>query len=187
MRFIILVSELSGALCGDSVNTPFVVESMLRHGMAALSQWMSMSAPWTSMPRELIKSRPKIISSQLILRSTTCSDWLINLLACSSGKLELVAVLVLVVRTSAAVDQCHSCLVFFTGSLSAFDLVRMDSLAPGSTRSLTSRFLDCLSFLPTVMTSLTKMIGLKWACFSFLEDLVCLSFLLVGFCRVFNR
>ena len=121
-----------------------------------------------------------------MLRSTTCSDWLINLLACSSGKLKLVAVLVLVVRTPAAVDHCCYCLVFLTGSFSAFALVRIDSPAPESTRDLTSRVLDFLSILPALMTSLKKIIGLKWTFFSFLFDWVCLS-LLVGFLRVFNR
>ena len=38
MRFIIFVSELKGALCCDSANTSFAVESMLCQGMAALSQ-----------------------------------------------------------------------------------------------------------------------------------------------------
>ena len=36
---------------------------------------------------------------------------------------------------------------FLTGSLSNFALVRIYSLAPDSTRDLTSRVLDCLSFL----------------------------------------
>ena len=92
----------------------------------------------------------------------------------------------LVVRILAAVDHCRSCLVFLTGSLYDFDLVRIDSLAPESTRDLTSRVLDCLSFLPAGITSLIMIIGLKCTCFSFLLDLVCLS-LLFGFCRVFNR
>ena len=38
MRFVLLVSELNGALYCDSANTSFVVESMYRQGMAALSQ-----------------------------------------------------------------------------------------------------------------------------------------------------
>ena len=38
MRFIILVSELNGALHRDSKNTSFVVESISRQGMAASSQ-----------------------------------------------------------------------------------------------------------------------------------------------------
>ena len=92
----------------------------------------------------------------------------------------------LVVRTPAAVDHCRSCLVFLTVILPALDLVRIDSLAPDSTRYLTSRVLDCLFFLPAGMTILTNIIGLKCTCFSFLLDLVCLSFL-DGFCRVFNR
>ena len=37
MRFILLVSELNGALYCDSANTSFVMESMLRQGMSALS------------------------------------------------------------------------------------------------------------------------------------------------------
>ena len=73
-----------------------------------------------------------------MLRSTTCSDLMISLLACSSGKLKLVAVLVLVVRTPAAVDYWCSFLVFLTSSLSAFALVIIESLAPESTRALTS-------------------------------------------------
>ena len=85
-----------------------------------------------------------------------------------------------------AVDHYRSCLVFLTGSLYDFDLVRIDSLAPESTRDLTSRVLDCLSFLPDVMTSLTKIIVLQCMCFSFLLDLVYLSFLF-GFRIVFNR
>ena len=121
-----------------------------------------------------------------MLRPTTCSDWLISLLACSSGKLKLVAVLVLMVRTPAAVDHCRYCLVFLTSSLSALALSRIDSLAPESTRALTNQVLDCLSFLPAGMTSLTKIIGLKCTCFSFLLDLVYLNFL-AGFRRVFNR
>ena len=40
--------------------------------------------------------------------------------------------------------------------------------------------------LPAVMTSLTKIIGMKCMCFSFVFDLVCLS-LLVGFHKVFDR
>ena len=102
-----------------------------------------------------------------MLRSTTCSDLLISLLACSSGKLKLVAVLVLVVKTPAAVDHCRSCLIFLTGSLSVLALARIDSLSHESTRALTSRVLDCLSFLPAGMTSLTNIIGLKCTCFSF--------------------
>ena len=121
-----------------------------------------------------------------MLRSTNCSALLISLLACSSGKLKRVAVLVLVVRTPSDVEHCRSCSVFLTGSLSALDLARTDSLAPKSTRALTSRVLDCLSFLPAGMTSLIKIIGQKYTCFSFLLDLVCLSFL-DGFCRVLNR
>ena len=62
MRFIIFVSELKGALYCDSANKPFVVEYMSRQGMAASSHLMVMSAPWISMPRDLIKSRPIIIS-----------------------------------------------------------------------------------------------------------------------------
>ena len=50
------------------------------------------------------------------------------------GKLKLVAVLVLVVRTPAAVDHCRSCLVFLTDSLSALALARIDSLAPDGRR-----------------------------------------------------
>ena len=38
MRFILFVSELKGALCCDSANTSFVVESMSRQGMAGSSQ-----------------------------------------------------------------------------------------------------------------------------------------------------
>ena len=76
-------------------------------------------------------------------------------------KMKLVAVLVLVVRPPAAVDHCCSCLVFLIGILSAFALVMIDSIAPELPRALTSRVLDCLYFLPTGMTSLTKIIGLK--------------------------
>ena len=121
-----------------------------------------------------------------MFRSTTCSDWLISLLACSSGKLKLVAVFVLVVRTPAAVDHCRYFLVFLTVSLSAFALARIDSLAPDSTRALTIRVLDCLSFLTAGITSLTKIIGLKCMCFSLFLDLVWLT-IFDGFCRVFNR
>ena len=91
----------------------------------------------------------------------------------------------LVVRTPSDVDHCSSYLVFLTGSLYDLALTRIDSLAPESTRDLTSRVLECMSFLPAGMTSLTKRIGLKCMCFSFLLVLVCLS-LLVGFRRVFN-
>ena len=115
-----------------------------------------------------------------------CRDWLISLLSCSSGELKLVAVLVLVVRAPAAVDQCRSCLVFLTGSLSDFALARIVPLAPESTRAWTSRVLECLSFLTAGMISLTKIIGLKCMCFSFLMDFVCL-FLLFEFFRLFNR
>ena len=86
-----------------------------------------------------------------------------------------------------AVDHCRSCLVFLTGSLSDFALVMIDSISPESNRALTSRDLDCLSFLPYRMTSLTKRVGLNWTYFSFLLDFFCLSLLLVGFTRVFNR
>ena len=92
----------------------------------------------------------------------------------------------LVVRTPAAVDHCRSFLVFLTGTLYALALARIDSLAPELTRALTSQVLDCLSFLPTGMTSLTKIIGLKCKCFSFFLNLVCLT-ILDGFRRVFNR
>ena len=121
-----------------------------------------------------------------MLRSTTCSDWLISLSACSSGKLKLVAIFVFVVRTPAVVDHCRSFLFFFTFSLSALALARIDSLAPESNRALTSRVLECLSFLPAGMTSLTKIIGLKCVCFSFFLDLVWIT-ILDGFRRVFNR
>ena len=107
-----------------------------------------------------------------MFRWTTCSDWLIFLLVCSSGKLKLVAVFGLVVRTPAAVDHCSSFLVFLTGSLSALSLARIYSLAPDLTRALTGRFLDYLSFLPAEMTSLTKIIGLKCLCFSLFLDFV---------------
>ena len=121
-----------------------------------------------------------------MLRSTTCSDWLISLLACSSGKLKLVAVLVLVVRTPAAVDHCRSCLVFLTDYLYTLALARIDSLASELNRDFNSQVLDCFSFLPAGMTSLKNIIGLKCTCFSFFSDLVCLT-ILDGFCRVFNR
>ena len=115
-----------------------------------------------------------------------CSDWLISLLACSSGKLKLVAILVLVVRTPAAVDHCCSCLFFLTGSLYALALARIHLLDPESTRALTSQVLDCLYFFSAVMASLTNIIVLKCTCFSFLLDLVCLS-LLFGLHIMFNR
>ena len=38
MRSIIFVSALKGALCCDSANTSFAVESMSRQGMVASSQ-----------------------------------------------------------------------------------------------------------------------------------------------------
>ena len=38
MRFILFVAESKGALCCDSANISFVVEFMLRQGMAASSQ-----------------------------------------------------------------------------------------------------------------------------------------------------
>ena len=50
-------------------------------------------------PRDLINSRPIIISQRLMLRSTTCIDLLIDLLACSSGNLKLVAILVVALFT----------------------------------------------------------------------------------------
>ena len=146
MRFIFF-QYLKVVLCCDSANTSFVVETILRQGMAALSQWMVISAPWMSMPRDLIKSRPIIISYRFILRSTTCSDWLISLLECSSGKLKLVDVLVFVARTPAAVDHCRYCLVFLTGSLSALALARIDSLAPESPRDLTTEMYMSQFFL----------------------------------------
>ena len=76
-----------------------------------------------------------------MLRSTTCIDLLISLLACSSGKLKLVAVFVFMVRTPVAVDHCFSFLVFLTGSLSALALERIDSVASESTRDLPSQVL----------------------------------------------
>ena len=94
---------------------------------------------------------------------------------CSSENLKLVAVLVLVVRTPAAVDHYHSFLVFLTGSLSALALAKIDSIAPESTRDLTRQVLDCLPFFPAGITSLTKIIGLKCLCFSLFLDLVCLT------------
>ena len=92
----------------------------------------------------------------------------------------------LVVRTQAAVDHCCYFLVFLNGGLSALALAIIDSLAPESTRDLTSRVLDCLSFLPAGMNSLTKIIGLKCTCFSLFLDLVYLT-IFDGFRRVFNR
>ena len=121
-----------------------------------------------------------------MLRSTTCSDLLFSLLACSSEKLKIISVLLLVVKTPAAVDHCHYCLVFLTDSLPSLASLRLDSLAPESTRDLTRRVLDCLPFFPAGITSLKKIIGLKCTCFIFLLDLVWLSFL-DGFCRLFNR
>ena len=88
------------------------------------------------------------------------------------------------VRTPSAVEHCRSCLVFLTGSFSDFALARIDSIAPELTRGLTSRVLECLSFLPSRMNSLKKIIRLKFTCFSFLLGLFPL---IVGFCRVFNR
>ena len=70
-----------------------------------------------------------------------CSELLISLLACSSVKLKLIDVLVLVVRTSAAVYHCRSCLVFLTSSFYGFASVMIDSLAPELTRALTSQVL----------------------------------------------
>ena len=93
----------------------------------------------------------------------------------------------MVARTPTAVDQYCYCLIFLTGSFSDFYLVIRDSLDPESTRDFTSRLLDCLSLLPAGNNSLTKIIGMKWTGFSFLLDLVCLSFLLVGFCKVVDR
>ena len=121
-----------------------------------------------------------------MLRSTTFINWLISLFGWISGKMKLVSVLVLLVRAPAAVYHCPYCLVFFIGSLSDLSLVRIDSLAPESTRALTSRVLECLYLLPAGVTILTKIIGLKCMCLGFLLDLVCL-FLLAGFWRVFNR
>ena len=120
-----------------------------------------------------------------MLRSTTCSDGLISLLACSSGKLKLVAIFVLVVRTPAAVDHCSSFLVFLTVSLSALAWAIIDSLSPESTRDLNRQVLDCLPFFPAGMTSLTKIIGLKCLCFSFFLDFFCLT-IVDGLRRVFN-
>ena len=62
MRFILLVSDLKVALYYNIANTSFVVEYMSRHGMVSSSQWMVISAPCMSMPRDLIKSLPIIIS-----------------------------------------------------------------------------------------------------------------------------
>ena len=120
------------------------------------------------------------------MRSNTCSDLLISLLACSSGELKIVAALLLLVRTPEAVDRCHSWLVFLPESFSGFALVRIDSLAPELTGDLNSRVLDCLFFLTAEMTSLTKIIGLKCTCFSLLLDFICLLFLLVFFHNLFN-
>ena len=85
-----------------------------------------------------------------------------------------------------AVDHCRSCLVLLTGSFSVFALVSIYSLAPESTRALTIRVLDWLSLLPAGIISLKLIIGLKCTCFSLLLDLVCLSFLLLGFFRGFS-
>ena len=121
-----------------------------------------------------------------MLRSTTCRDWLISLLACSSGKLKIVAILVLVVRKPAAVDHYRSFLVFLTVILYSLYLARIDSLAPESTRALTRWVLDCLPLLPAGMTGSAKIIGLKCLCFSFFLDLVRLT-TLDGLRRLFNR
>ena len=82
--------------------------------------------------------------------------------------MKLVADLLLVGRITEDVDHCSSCLVFLTGSLSAFALEMIDSLTPESTRALTRRVLDCLPLLPAGMTSLKKIIVLKWTCLSLL-------------------
>ena len=114
-------------------------------------------------------------------RLTTCSDWLISLLACSSDKLQLFAILVLVLRTLVSVDHCRSCLVYLTGSLPALALVRIDSLAPELNRSLTSWFLDSLSLFSAGMNSLTNIIKIlrvfnRWASFNAFSKLLELSF-----------
>ena len=62
MRFILFVLELKGALYCDRANTLFVVESISRHGTAASTQFMVISAPWMSIPRDQIKSLTRIIS-----------------------------------------------------------------------------------------------------------------------------
>ena len=121
-----------------------------------------------------------------MLSSTTCSYWLISLLAWSSGKLKVVTIFVLVVRTPAAVDHCRYFLVFLTGRLSALVLAIIDSLTPESTRALTRQAFDCLLFLPAGMNSLTKIIGLKCLCFSLFLDFVWIT-ILDGLRRVFNR
>ena len=64
-----------------------------------------------------------------------CSDRLIILLAYSSGKLILVAVLVLVVRTPAAVNHCRSYLVFLTW----YDLTSYSIVLPVSIYALVFR------------------------------------------------
>ena len=74
----------------------------------------------------------------------------------------------LLVRKPAAVYHCRSCLVFLNGSFSALSLLRIDSLLTDSTRALTSRVLDYISFLPDGMTSLTEILGLKCICVQFL-------------------
>ena len=117
-----------------------------------------------------------------MLRLTTCSDWLNILLACHSEKLKLVAFLVSMVMTPAAVDNCLSCLVFLTDSFSDIALLMIDSIAPQSTRAFTRQVSDFQYLLPSGMTKLTKIIGLKCTEFSDLLDLFCLSSL-VGFCR----
>ena len=58
---------------------------------------------------------------------------------------------------------------------------------PESTGALISQVLDYLSSLTSGMKSLAKIIGLKLTCFSFLENVDCLSFLVVIFIKVFNR
>ena len=92
----------------------------------------------------------------------------------------------LVVRTLAALNHCRSCLVFLTGSLLDLALVMIYSLASELPRALNSQVFDFMSFLHAEITFLTKIIFLKCTCFSFLLDLVCVSFL-DFFCRVFNR
>ena len=79
----------------------------------------------------------------------------------------------LVVRTPAVVDHCRSFLVFLTGSLSALDLARIDSLAPESTRALPRKLWDYLPFLPAGMNNLTKIIQKETETQTFQSDYFC--------------
>ena len=137
------------------------VESISLHGMTASSQCTVKSLPLVSIPSSVMRSLPMIISYRSKPLSTTCNDLDIFLLACSSGSVNTVLlVLRVVLNFPAAVCHFFSEELIFNGMFLALLLASIDSLAPLSISALTIRVLVSRFFLPLGTLSCTNSIGL---------------------------